>query len=1110
MRIDTAYKGLRASAALLAALLMLLGVAASPAAAASPAPGWTISSMAEPADFSSAHNTACGEGGGGGLEEGGNSPCDHYRLLVQNVGAASSTGTVTITDTPPPGMQVVQVVGEEDEPGGESKVDLTCGTLPAPHCAYEGSPVPPGGFFTMQVMVAVEPGAERSVENQAVVEGGGGASVSTSRPGSVPNTVNGPSIPFELTSFAFGVHGVDGIPDVQAGDHPSGVTVNFGVSSFTYIETELGNGEKQTHIYSPVENGVKDLTVDLPPGFVGDTQTATQCTSTQLTSGECPPTSIVGSALFEDEGTFKFTDEPGGFTSAGVYNLVPEAGYPAEFGFTFVGKGITIYATLAHTARGYVLRAFSPGIVNAQLGLVSLTFFGDPGEHDGGSASQGAFLRNPTDCSDENVEATVRGTSWGQPDTWVSSKTVVYPQVTGCDLLQFHPTIEVKPEVKQADVPSGYEVDLKVPQAQQNYAPVLATPDLKRAAVTLPAGVSVSPSAADGLAGCQESGPAGIDIPSGERLPDQAGEGEEVDVNGLTRLARGHCPQASQIGTVEVETPLLPAHTLMGHVFLAQPKCGGEGQSACTEASATNGELYGIYLEVEGDGVVVKLKGKVEANPATGQLTARFEENPQVPFSELRLHLNGGERAPLANPQSCGTFTTTTDLEPWSAPQTPDATPSSAFVVDGCGGSPFAPAFNAGTVTPVAGTFSPFTLTFSRHDGEQDFSGLTVTTPPGLLGVLKSVVQCLEPQAAQGTCGESSLIGHTQVAAGAGSNPFWVQGRVYLTGPYGGGPFGLSVVTPAKAGPFNLGNVIVRAAIHVDRNTSALTVISDPLPQIIDGVPLRIQTVNVTIDRSGFMFNPTNCSQQAITGIISSAQSTSVGVSSPFAVAGCAGLPFKPSFKVSTQAKTSKANGASLTVRVGSSAGQANIAKVRVMLPKQLPARLTTLQKACTEGQFNTNPAGCPVASNIGIATAITPLLAHPLTGPAYLVSHGGAAFPDVVFVLQGEGIVLYLDGSTNIKKGIIASTFNSIPDAPISTFETILPEGPHSALATNIPAKTKGNMCGQALTAPTTITGQNGAVTTQTTKIAVTGCPKAKKKAKAKHKGHGGKGKKK
>ena len=318
---------------------------------------------------------------------------------------------------------------------------------------------------------------------------------------------------------------------------------------------------------------------------------------------------------------------------------------------------------------------------------------------------------------------------------------------------------------------------------------------------------------------------------------------------------------------------------------------------------------------------------------------------------------------------------------------------------------------------------------------------------------------------------------------------------------------------PAVAGPFNLGYVRVRAQIKVDPNTAQITVVSNPLPTILKGIPLDVRTVHVTINRPGFTFNPTNCAPLSVTATLSSTAGSVAGVSSPFEAANCAALPFKPSLRSSTQAKTSKANGASLTVKVGSGAGQANIGKVRVILPKQLPARLTTLQKACTEAQFDANPAGCPPGSDVGNATAVTPVLANPLTGPAYLVSHGGAAFPDLVFVLQGEGIVLYLDGNTNIKKGITSSTFNSVPDAPISTFETVFPEGSHSVLATDIPAKAKGSMCAQKLTMPTVITGQNGAVLKQTTKIAVTGCPKAKKAggkaSKATKRRQGGRGRK-
>src|SRR4029077_2646979 len=372
-----------------------------------------------------------------------------------------------------------------------------------------------------------------------------------------------------------------------------------------------------------------------------------------------------------------------------------------------------------------------------------------------------------------------------------------------------------------------------------------------------------------------------------------------------------------------------------------------------------------------------------------------------------------------------------------------------------------------------------------------NLSAISVHMPLGLLGSVAGIPRCAEPQAKEGTCSAASQIGVATASVGAGSHPFWQSGPVYLTTGYEGAPFGLSVVVPAKAGPYNLGDVVVRAALNVDPHPSALTVTSDPLPQMIDGVPLRTQTVNVTVNRPGFMFNPTNCAQQYVTGTITSAQGATADVASPFAAAGCASLPFKPGFAVSTQAKTSKANGASLDVKVTSGAGQANIGKVRVTLPKQLPARLTTLQKACVDTVFDVNPAACPAASAVGIATAHTPVLNSPLTGPAYLVSHGGVAFPDLVIVLQGEGITLYLDGNTNIKKGITTSTFNSVPDAPVSSFELKLPEGPRSILATDIPVQAKNSLCGQALTMPTTITGQNGAVITQTTKIGVTGCPK-------------------
>jgi len=603
-------------------------------------------------------------------------------------------------------------------------------------------------------------------------------------------------------------------------------------------------------------------------------------------------------------------------------------------------------------------------------------------------------------------------------------------------------------------------VDLHIPQNESLSS--LATPDLKNATITFPQGTVLSPSATNGLQACSEAqiGFVSLEPPRWTTEP-------------------ATCPGASKVGTVKVATPLL-ASPLAGSVYLAE------------QGNNPFGSTFAIYLSVEGSGVHVKLAGEVKTDPVSGRLTTTLRNNPQLPFSDLELTLTGGSRAPLANPTTCGKATTLSDLTPWSTPYTPDATPESSFPVEGCGPTQFSPSFTAGTVNPIAGAFSPLTVTFSRSDRDQDLAGLSVQTPPGLLGMLSKVPLCPEPQATLGKCSSASQIGVATVAAGPGSTPVWLPAAgqpanaVYLTGPYKGAPFGLSVVVPAVAGPFNLGTVVVRAAIHVNPRTAQIQVTSDPLPQILDGVPLQVKTVNVLINRPRFTFNPTNCAQQTISGTATSAQSTGATVSNPFAVGACAALAFHPTFQAKTQGRASaNGNGASLTVNVTQKTGQANIRKVDVQLPKLLPARLKTLQKACTGKTFDANPATCPAASDVGTARAVTPVLNVPLAGPAFLVSHGGAKFPELVVVLQGQGVTVELNGETDIRGAVTYSRFETVPDAPISSLELKLPEGPHSALAT--PA---GSLCGKTLNMPTTITGQNGDVVKQATKIKITGCP--------------------
>jgi hypothetical protein len=801
---------------------------------------------------------------------------------------------------------------------------------------------------------------------------------------------------------------------------------------------------------------------------------------------------------------------PGAFRSSensddsttGLYNLEPEAGFPAEFGFTYAGSSVILYGDLARTDVGYVERVATPGVPELKTDSVSVLFFGDPAQRDDGGTESSAFFTNPTNCSAGPLNARLRADSWEHPGSWVTAESTIYPQITECNTLQFQPSLHVRPETAQADEPAGYEVNVEVPQNESALTP--GTPELKNATVTLPPGVSASPAAADGLVGCPPEGSNGFNQGgkfNAEGISETDPEATATGPDGLPHLAPGHCPAASQIGTVEITTPLLSS-PLEGRLFLAEPRCGGPGQAGCTQADATNGNLFEVYLEAQGSGVVLKLTGKVSVDPVTGQLTTTFTENPQLPFSDLKIRLKGGPRAVLANPQTCGQALASGDMTPWSSPITPDVTPLAPVDIDwnDAGGAcpaslPFSPGFLAQTLMPAAGAFSPFTLTLSRGDREQYLSRLQVHLPSGLLGLLANVPLCPEPLAGQGACSAASQIGTTTVAAGAGSHPYWITGRVYLTGPYNGAPFGLSVVVPAQAGPFNLGNVVVRAQIDADPHTAAVTVTSDPLPQIIDGIPLRVQTVNVTVNRPEFFFNPTDCTEKTITATVAGARGASAAVSTPFAAGGCASLPFKPKFTVSTSAKTSKKSGASLKVKVSSSAGQANIAKVAVSLPKQLPSRLTTLQQACPAATFADNPASCPAASLVGLAKAVSPVLPVTLAGPAYLVSHGGAAFPDLVVILQGEGVRVDLTGGTSIKNGVTSSTFASVPDVPIRSFVLTLPQGPHSALAGN------GSLCAKPLTMPTTLNGQNGAQIKQNTKISVSGCPKKAKKGPGKHK---------
>ena len=873
----------------------------------------------------------------------------------------------------------------------------------------------------------------------------------------------------EEHGFEVSILNRDGTPDVQAGSHP-----------YSYATT-IGLNEASSPGHSYTEGGdARDVEVQLPPGLVGDPGAVPQCpssvfTTTQLvksvlTTASCPDDTQVGVAKLDLSG-LKF-EEP-------VYNLVPPKGAPAQFGFAIVGSPVVLTPSVRTGSDYGVTVRFSRLPDAYSLVHGTLTLWGVPADaaHDGERGSclvesgtscpvsvrAKPFLSMPTSCSGP-LSFQARVDSWNAPGDFIERSTTI-PGMLGCDKLGFSPNLVVQPEPAEAASPSGLSVDIEVPQTYEN-STGLATANLKDTTVTLPAGVSLNPAAGDGLAGCSET-----------QL-------------GLRNADPPACPDASKVGSVEITTPLL-THPLVGGVYLAQQgNLPGNGSNPF-------GSLIAIYIAIEDpdSGVIVKLAGEVKPDPVTGQIVTTFLNNPQVPFDSLKLSFFGGPRAALAMPPYCGPYATTAQMSPWSGGAS--ATPSSVFQItsgpqdSSCltSSQPFSPQLIAGTTSNQAGGFSPFSLTFFRGDSEQSLSRIQVKTPPGLLGVLSHVTLCGEPQAAQGTCGSESEIGHVTVGVGAGSNPFYVTGKVFLTGSYNGAPYGLAFVVPAVAGPLDLGTVVVRGAVSVDPHTAVLTVTSEPLPQILQGIPLRIRTVNVFLDRKEFIFNPTSCEPLQIDAAMSSSLGASVDDTTHFQVTNCSALAFKPQFKVYTNGDTNRRRGASLHVKLsfaGAKLGsQSNVAKVKVDLPRALPSRLTTLQKACPAATFEANPANCSAGSRVGFAEAVTPIVPVPLRGPAYFVSHGGAAFPDLVIVLEGYGVRVDLVGSTFINEdSVTSSTFKTVPDVPVGTFQLYLPQGPGSALAAD------GNLCrGKQLKMPTAFEAQDGASIHITTPITVTGC---------------------
>jgi hypothetical protein len=1046
-----------------------VGAFAAPVSAASPAPAWSIRSLAVPTNFT----------------PGDESGIYRYEVMAVNIGGATTDGSsITLTDTLPAGLTAKEV-GVKLPAAGTTAVESVCstekpGASEIVHCTIPeelsgtSNPTLIGPNEALRLLIRVSTPTEAegtTLTNHAQVQGGGALSVSTisENPASAEPASPG------LMDFRAALLGADGLPAGQAASHPYQYTTSFAVN--TTHGAPGGTAE-----FVPAGGDIKDVNVALPPGLIGNPTAVSRCTAQQfntshaieplgsvVTVNECPNGSAVGLVLVQQlEGRGNTIPVP-------LYNLVPPKGMPAQLGFQVLGAPFYI-DTAVRTGGDYGITAELRNTTEVQrVTAADVTVWGVPSDpsHDrlrgsclntNGNPTYSLgdcpadltaepFLRLPTSC-ESPLGTEMSFDTWTNPGVFVGA-TSTEPAPVNCAPLDFSPTISAVPQSTVADSPSGLRFNLHLPQNDDPN--LLAEADLRDAVVTLPKGVTVNPASANGLAGCS---PAQIE---------------------LTGPEPAHCPDASKVGSVEIDTPLLD-HPVKGAVYVA------------TQTDNPFSSLLAIYIAVDDpqSGVVVKLAGHVEPDPATGQLTTRFADNPQIPFEDFTVEFFNGPRAPLRTPGTCGSYTTTTDLKPWSAPKSgPDATPSDSFTVSNapgggpCAGSeaaqPHGPSFSAGTLSPLAGSFSPFVTHLAREDGSQNLRGLNIALPPGLVGNLAGIPYC--PQAAieqaesrdnpgEGaleqaapSCPNASRVGTANVGAGAGSSPVYVHGEAYLAGPYKGAPLSLAVVTPAVAGPFDLGTVVVRAALYVDPETTRVTVKSDPIPTILQGIPLDVRSISVEANRPGFTLNPTNCEPMSVGGEALSLANQIAALADRFQVGGCRGLDFAPKLNLHLFGGTKRAKHPRLRAVLQAKGGEANIARTAVALPRSEFLENAHIKTICTRVQFAAN--ACPAESIYGYARAITPLLDQPLEGPVYLRSSNNT-LPDLVAALRGQ-VAIDLVGRIDSVNGGIRTTFESVPDAPVTKFVLTMQGGKKGLLVNSV------DLCEKVNRATVRMDGQNG-----------------------------------
>jgi hypothetical protein len=912
---------------------------------------------------------------------------------------------------------------------------------------------------------------------------------------------------FGFNAFDGGTFNADGSAYTQAGGHPYEAWTSFEMN-----RTVVGDDLR----VRPDGGNIRNVQADLPPGLIGNPTAMPQCPKTlriptvsdiDTDPGTlCPPTSVVGMAQVS-------AGYPGPSIetlAVPVFNVEPPPGVAAAFGFDLLtapafmeasvrsdgdygvrirvrdanqslpimGVKVTLWGTPADPVHDSQRCIFLPPIPVEFLNILGFPVAcdspfsphppGTPAGPNPAGVPVRALLTNPTACTPpgEGLETRILAESWEPTSAPASASFTSHlppmtpfppapepaqppapqggPQgPTGCDKLPFDPSFDVRPGSTKPDSPTGLTVDLSLPQDNINDPNEIATAALRDAKVTLPEGMTVNPSSAGGLEGCSD---------------EQLGAGS---------LAAIQCPEASKIGTATAVTPLLET-PLEGAIYVGTQKSD----------DPESGDMFRIFLVLEDKrhGILIKLPGKVRANAQTGRLETTFENNPQLPVTTFSLHFKQGPRAPLATPLDCGEKRVDAQLTSWGG-QT--ATLSDSFTIECTGSGGFSPAFKAGALNPAGGGFSPFAVRIDRNDGDQFLRGVALEMPTGLIAKLKGVALCAEDQAAAGSCPIETRVGTATVGAGPGTHPVLLDGSVSLTGPYKGAPYGLSASVRAVAGPFDLGTVVVRQAIYIDPVDAHLTVVSDPLPTIIKGVPLRLRSVNVDVNRPGFTMNPTSCAEKQIKGTLASDAGVSVAVTDRFQVADCQALAFKPKLALRltgrNQMRDGKHPGLKAVVRQRS--GQANIKKVAVTLPLSLALDPDNAQALC---EFEDGEkVNCPKASIIGSARAVTPVLNRPLTGPVYFVKgiridkrtgRRIRTLPTLLVPLRGE-VSIDLRAKSSVSKNQLVNTFETVPDAPVSRFDLTLKGGKGGILAVT----GNRNLCRGQQIARVHSDGQNG-----------------------------------